>query len=180
MSDYSLIIKFDSVIKMDSDPTITNDKLRLVIAKSASNSNSLASVVWMTVNPAERNTISWVEDYSVYSPTSHSSAEESAVESFNEGQPSASDAPINYLPPDVVVNGEVISGATLLQASPFQHNQVNSVTDNAGEVSVSIQLGTETESGLIKIGEPIEIALEQNTTELTVKYDPATGRLVFV
>ncbi|MBW7474012.1 hypothetical protein K0T92_04600 [Paenibacillus oenotherae] len=175
MNEYTLTINFDN-----SESKKTHDKFRLFLGKSASNANSPATIAWMTVNPIERNTISWIEDYSVYSLASYSSAEVSAVESFNEGQLSAPDAPINYLPHDVVVNGEAISGASLLEASPLQHNQVDSVTDHDGKVTVSIQLGSETESGIIKVGEPIEISIDQNTTELTVKYDPATGGLVFV
>lgn len=175
MSNYSLNINFDS----ESLKLMNDNGSRLTIVKQPSQVHSSANVVWMTFNPLEKNTISWKEDYSAYLPATSTVAEVSAVESFNKEQPSSADAPVNYLSGDVVVNGEIIRGTPSFEAS-VQDNQVESITEDNEGIVVYLLVGTDNESGIIQDGQAIKITLDQNSADLTIKYDPAAGRFVSI
>lgn len=171
MSSYSLNINIDPA----SLKLIHENGSRLILAKSPSSISSSASVVWLTLNPLERNTITWVEDYSAYSPAGLTSAEVRAVEGFNEGELSGSDAPHHILSQDVVVNGEVMRG-TLSPEAPSTLGPMDANSSNSEVIAVFIQ--EVTESGIIKDGKPLEISFDPNTAELTINYDPAAGGFV--
>lgn len=205
MPNYSLNLSFDDKTLKD----IYDAKQQVILIKQTfSTTSNDADIAWVTFNPFETNSVSWEDNYGVYTSTteiqkgatirksSHKTAADTCVYNFDKGFFTKNNDLITEKGSYEVVNettDKLTFGLTqdvLVNGKPIQSSPLNASTVLAGQNAVftpfekvQILLQSNAREGLVLATVSSKVFTAEfggGVNNISVEYNPTIGQFVLV